>query len=167
MEYKRIALIGISASGKSTASKLVELKTQLPLFHMDQLFWRGNWEGVPEEEYLEKHTSLIAEEKWIIEGYVDEKMSERLKRADLVLYLDYSGMRCGSQLIKRWFKHRKTSRPELAPEALEKFSFNFLWLVLTRGERPRIEGAIKEAGPSTLKRFSSPNQFQEFFREMF
>lgn len=167
MDYKRIALIGISASGKSTASKVVESKTQLPLFHMDQLFWRGNWEGVPEEEYLETHKALIAEEKWIIEGYVDEKMSERLKRADLVLYLDYSGMRCGLQLIKRWFKHRKASRPELAPKALEKFSFSFLWLVLTRGERPRIEGAIKEVDPIMLRRFSSPNQFQEFLREKF
>jgi len=167
MEYRRIALIGISASGKSFASRVVASKTQLPLFHMDQLFWRGEWEEIPEEEYLEKHKLLIAQEKWIIEGYVDEKMSERLKRSDLVLYLDYSGMRCALQLIKRWITHRKESRPELAPEALEKFSLSFLWLVLTRGERPRIEGAIQEAEPTNLVRFSSPKDFKEFLSKKF
>ncbi len=134
---------------------------------MDQLFWRGNWEEVPEEEYLEKHKLLIVQEKWIIEGYVDEKMSERLKRADSVLYLDYSGMRCVFQLIKRWLTHRSESRPELAPEALEKFSFSFLWLVLTRGERIRIEEAIRISKPQNLKRFCSPNELEAFISKRF
>lgn len=167
MEYKRIALIGISASGKSTASRVIAPKTQLPLFHMDQLFWRGNCEDVPEEEYLEKHKLLIAQDEWVIEGYIDEKMSDRLKRADLILYLDYSGVRCVYQLIQRWLTHRNESRPELALEALEKFSWSFLWLVLTRGERPRIEQAIKEAKPNELKRFAAPGQFKEFLLKKF
>ncbi len=167
MEYRRIALIGISASGKSTVSRVIESKTKLPLFHMDQLFWKGNWEAVPEEEYLEKHTSIIAQERWIIEGYVDEKMSERLGRADIVLYLDYSGIRCAFQLVKRWLTHRKESRPELAQEALEKLSVSFLWLVFTRGERPRIEGALGEVIPKNLYRFTTPRDLKDFVSKNF
>ena len=167
MEYKRIALLGISASGKSFASRVVASKTQLPLFHMDQLFWKGNWEEVPEVEYLKKHEALVAGEKWVIEGYVDEKMANRLRRADLILYLDYSGIRCAFQLIKRWLTHRNESRPELAPEALERFSWSFLLLVFTRGERSRIEGAIKEANPANLYRFSSPKEFEKFLSKKF
>ena len=163
MNYKRIALIGISASGKSTASRVIALKTKLPLFHMDQLFWKGNWEAIPEAEYLQKHQELIAHYEWIIEGYIDEKMASRLTRADLVIYLDYSGMRCAYQLIKRWILHRRESRPELAPEAVENINLHYLWMVLTRRERTEIEEALKETHPINLHRISSPKDFQKIF----
>ncbi len=159
---KKIAIAGISASGKSTISRTIAEKTGLPLFHMDQLFWKGNWEEIPEAEYLKTHAELIKKDEWIIEGYVDEKMSDRLKAADIVLYLDYSGVRCALQLVKRWVQHRKKSRPELHEDAQEKFSWSFLWLVLTRGERPRIEGALAESGATHVKRFKSPNELNTF-----
>ena len=167
MDYKRIAIIGISASGKSTASRILASKTRLPLFHMDQLFWRESGEDVPEEEYLEKHAVLTAYEEWIIEGYVDEKMSERLKRADLVLYLDYSRWRCSIQLMRRWLTRPQARRFELVPEALEKFSARFLWRVFSRGERPRIEKAIQVAHPIVMHRFSTPGEFKKFLLEKF
>ena len=121
MSHNRISVIGISGSGKSIFSRKLAECLQLPLFHMDQLFWKGNWEAIPEAEYLVKHAELIQRPQWIIEGYVDEKMSDRLKAADLVLYLDYSGARSAWHVLRRWFMHRKESRPELPSEARERF----------------------------------------------
>lgn len=154
--YKKIAIIGISGSGKSTLARKLATETGLPIFHMDTIFWKGNWEEVPEEEYLGKHREIVSREKWIIEGYIDDKMADRLRQADLVIYLDYSGLRSAWQVIKRWLKHRKTSRPELPNEALERFSFKFLWLVFTRGERKNIEQALKINPPKNLKVYKNP-----------
>ncbi len=153
MSYKKIALIGISASGKSTASKMIANKTGLPVFGMDDYFWNANGEDIPEEDYLISHEELLKNEEWIIEGYIDEKMSDRLRLADLILYLDYSGVRSALRLLQR--------------EAFKKFSPSFLWRVFTRGERPRIEAAIQEAKPSNLYRFSSPKDFEEFLSKKF
>lgn len=47
----RIAIIGISASGKSVFARELAGKTGLPLIHMDQLFWTGNWQEIPEAGY--------------------------------------------------------------------------------------------------------------------
>ena len=134
---------------------------------MDQLFWKGNWVAVPEAEYLHKHADIIKLDEWIIEGYVDEKMSNRLNEAELVVYLDYSGVRCAYQLIKRWISHRKEARPELSSEALEKFSWRFFWLVLTRAERVEIEQTLKMTNPSNLCRLTTPKKFKKFLREKF
>ena len=108
---KKIAILGISGSGKSVFSRQLGEKLGLPVIHMDQLFWEGNWEAVPESDYLAKHEEVIKGDQWIIEGYIDAKMSNRAQAADLILYLDYSGLRCAWQVIKRWLKHRKKAAP--------------------------------------------------------
>lgn len=158
----KISIVGISASGKSFFARKLAQKINLPICHMDTLFWKGNWQEVAEQDYLKEHESLIKEDKWMIEGYIDGKMASRLKEADLVIFLDYSGSCCAWQVIKRWFTHRKNARPELPKESKEKFKIKFFWLVITRGERKNILEAIKIADPKNLIILKSPNQANKF-----
>jgi adenylate kinase family enzyme len=159
---QRIAVIGISGAGKSTLARRLAEKTGLPAVYMDRVFWEGNWQPVPEAVYLAKHAALIAEAEWIIEGFVEQAMAERLRIADLVLYLDYSGLRCGWQVFRRWLTHRKISRPELPSEAVDWIDARFLWLVVTRGERRYIESALAVTKPARLERFRSPRALERF-----
>ncbi len=158
----RIAVVGIGGSGKSTFARVLAERITLPLFHMDKLFWRGNWEEVPASEYLPAHQELVEKEKWIIEGFVDESMRSRTECADLVIYLDFSGIRCLYRVLKRFFQYRKKSRPELHEDALEEVSFNFWWTVLTRGERPGIEVALANVKPEKVIRLRSPKEVSLF-----
>ncbi|OGE87847.1 MAG: hypothetical protein A3J07_04005 [Candidatus Doudnabacteria bacterium RIFCSPLOWO2_02_FULL_49_13] len=160
----RIAIIGISASGKSVFGRELARKTGLPLIHMDQLFWQGNWQEVPEAEYLEKHQEIIGQDRWIIEGYIEESMADRLKRADQIVYLDYPGWLCTLRLIRRWFIHRRSARSELPKEALEKFKYDTFWKILLRKERIRIEQALRLAGNPATIRFKSPHELNEFLQ---
>lgn len=161
MGTKRISIIGISGSGKSTYSRKLAEQTRLPLFHMDKLFWKGNWEGVPEPDYLLAHQKLIEQDRWIIEGYIDAKMSDRLGKSDLVIFLDYPGWLCAWWVIKRWISHRQASRPELPKEALEKLKGEFLWRVLTRKERVPLMKALQIAKPSNLRIIKSPQELSQ------
>ncbi len=165
MTYRRLAIIGISGAGKSTLARRLAETTGLPAVHLDRVFWKGNWEAVPEAVYLAEHESLIRTEEWIIEGFVERTMAGRLRAADVVLYLDYSGLRCTWQVLRRWLRHRKTSRPELPSEALDWIDATFLRLVLTRGERKHIEAAIAAAQPARLERFRSPKALERFLAE--
>ena len=166
MNRNKIAIVGISGSGKSVFGRELAKKTGLPLFHMDQFFWKGKWEEVPEEEYLTSHQELLKNDRWIIEGFVDVKMDNRVKTADLVLYLDYSGILCAWRVFRRWLKYRKESRPELPEEALERFSFKFLWRILTRKERENIEDALRGVDKSHVTRFRSPKELERFMEKM-
>lgn len=161
----RIAIIGISGSGKSTLSRKLAESTGLPLYHMDLFFWKENWNPVPEEEYLKSHQELVEKDRWIIEGYIDKQMANRIERADLVIYLDYSGSRSLWNAMKRMLKHHGTNRPELPAGCLDKFNHRFLWTIFTRGERKDMEAAIDGVDLSKIVRVRSPKELRQFFKK--
>ncbi len=40
---KRVMVIGGPGSGKSTLARRLHAISGLPLFHLDQLYWRAGW----------------------------------------------------------------------------------------------------------------------------
>ncbi len=155
---RRIAVVGVSGSGKSTYARELSERTGLPLYHMDRLFWRDDWQAVPEAKYLAAHRLLIAEQAWIVEGYIDPAMADRAVAADLIVYLDFPGPLCAWRVFRRWLRYRSAARPELPTAAMERLSLKFLWIVLTRAERPAIEDSLRDIDPSKVRRVRSPSQ---------
>lgn len=158
MSPQRIAIVGVSGSGKSVYARRLAAATGLPLHHMDALFWRGAWEPVPEAEYLAAHETLLAGPAWIIEGYIDPAMAGRARAADLIIDLDFPGPLCGWRVFRRWLAHRARSRPELPKAARERLTAKFLWVVLTRAERPAIEAALAKVDRAKIHRTTSPSR---------
>ena len=48
---QRILIIGNAGAGKSTFARLLAKKLQLPLVHLDKLYWQGTWEHLSREEF--------------------------------------------------------------------------------------------------------------------
>ena len=90
-------------------------------------------------------------------------MADRLRFADKIVYLDYSGLLCLFRTLKRWFMHKRVSRSEMPKEALERFDPKFLWVVAMRKERPGIESALKGIDRGKVFRISSPRKLKKFF----
>lgn len=55
----KIAIVGISGSGKSTFARSLSVKTGLPLHHMDSLYWTSNWIEVDASEWQKKETAIL------------------------------------------------------------------------------------------------------------
>jgi len=127
---------------------------------MDRLFWRGRWEAVPEADYVAAQRALLADEAWIIEGYIDPALAERARAADLIVYLDFSGARCAWRVLKRWWRHRRVARPELPVEAVDRLDLDFLRVVLTRAERPAIEASLAGVDASRIRRVRTPAELR-------
>lgn len=89
-------------------------------------------------------------------------MVERLKRAELIIHLDYPGWLCVLRLVRRWFRHKNKAISELPKEALEELNPKTLWKVLTRKERIRIENTLKLFDKLNLVRFHSSAELKEF-----
>lgn len=162
----RIAIIGISGSGKTTFAHALQRATGLPLYHADQLFWRGSWHPVPADQYLQAHSEWVGRNKWIIEGYVDSSLAQRLQRADVIIYLTPPPWVCAGRVVKRWLAHRKNARPELPPEALERLSLQFLWVVLSSAERPSIEAALRQAPEAVAQRLTTTQDRVDFIHRL-
>ena len=48
---ERILVIGCPGSGKTRLAKLLGEKLNLPVVHLDNLWWTGQWENVSREEF--------------------------------------------------------------------------------------------------------------------
>ncbi len=166
MNVHKVAIIGISGSGKTMLSRCLSERMKLPVFHMDTIFWKGKWQEVPESEYLKKHAELLQKDAWIIEGYIDVAMVDRLKKADLVIFLDYSGWLCAWRKIKRWVKHRRRSRPELPKEAHEMLTRKNLWHILSRQERVPTLQALEQARPKNVITLHSPGELKRWLKTL-
>ncbi|MGO9173805.1 MAG: hypothetical protein ACLP7P_17830 [Rhodomicrobium sp.] len=60
---KRVMIPGGPGSGKSTLAKRLHAVTGLPLYHLDQLYWRPGWAAPPKHEWFELLSSLAAREQ--------------------------------------------------------------------------------------------------------
>lgn len=127
----RIMIIGCCGAGKSTLSRQLHEVTRLPLYHLDQYYWKPNWTETPKEEWKEIVTNLANKDKWIIDGNYGGTMDIRFDRADTIVYLDIHTIVCLNRVIKRVWKYQGQVRPDMPEGCMERFDFDFLHYVAT------------------------------------
>ena len=126
---ERIIIIGCGGAGKSTLARQLGNKLNLPVVHLDKLFWKPGWVEVSDEEFDELHHRELAEEKWIMDGNFNRTIPERLERCDTVIYLDFSRFACVCGVIKRVLTNYGTVRPDMGEGCPERIDFAFLkWI---------------------------------------
>lgn len=127
-KYKRIMVIGCSASGKSTFARRLGKITGLPVTHLDNLFWKSGWIEEDREVFRRKQQEVIDTDRWIIDGHYKSTMDIRLERADFVFWYRLSRYKCISGYIRRMLKGmiKKGGRPDITEGCNEKLDFEFM-----------------------------------------
>lgn len=165
---KKIILIGSGGSGKSTLAKQLGNKLNIKVHHLDALFWKPNWEGVPREEQRKVQKNLIKEEKWIIDGNYGGTMDLRLNAADTIIFLDIHRTICVYRAFKRIVQYRNKTRPDMGAgceERLDLQFFKWIWDYPNK-KKPailkRLDQLSKGKEVITLK---SPNEVKRFLKK--
>lgn len=86
---KRIAVWGMSSSGKTTLA--AELARRLGVAHIeiDSIFWRPGWEETPVDEFRAAIAAALDQNQdgWVIDGNYAQVQGSILPRADTVVWL--------------------------------------------------------------------------------
>jgi len=100
---QRVVILGRAASGKSTLARRLGAITRLPVMELDKLFWRPGLLPTPREAWSAAQERLAGQGQWIMDGDLGpyDAVQVRLRRADTVILLDFSLVRCACQAIKR------------------------------------------------------------------
>lgn len=165
---ERIIIIGGNGCGKTTFAKELSDKLNLPLTHLDGLYWRDNWQPVPRNEFDEQLLHKLKEPRWIIDGNISRTIPLRLKYCDTVIYFDFSRIKCVYGAIKRIIKNYGRSRPDMGGYCPERFDFEFLKSVwnFNKNNRRRYYDMLHEATNVKIIILKSHKQLGEFFRKL-
>ena len=150
---ERIMIIGCGGAGKSTLARQLGEKLNLPVVHLDKLFWLPGWEHISRAEFDRLHLEMLKKETWILDGNYDRTMAERAKYCDTIIYLDFSCAACLFGVAKRIITTYGKVRPDMGAGCPERFDWEFLKWVwnFNKTKREKIYRLLNEAeGKETI-----------------
>ena len=144
---ERIILIGCGGAGKSTLARQLGDKLNLPVIHLDKLFWKPGWVESTKEEIDAKILEEMQKPKWIMDGNYNRTLPERIKYCDAVIYLDFSRLACLMGVLKRIVTTYGTVRADMGEGCPERIDLDFLKWVwnFNKKHRERYYRLLNEA----------------------
>lgn len=168
---QRIVILGNAGSGKSTLARAIGKRLQVPVVHLDKLFWEPGWVEPDAEAFRTRVKEAVASDAWVCEGnYSRRTFDLRLPRAELVIWLDTPRLTCLRRVFMRSVLNKP--RPDLpagCSEKLDKAFLTFLKFVweFDRGYRPSIEAMRLRVGALVpVVHLCTVRQIEQFLRAL-
>ena len=119
---QRINVIGTAGSGKSTFSRALSAKLDLPHIEMDKLYWLPHWREPKFEDFASKILEVANEEYWILDGNYSRTTTIKWTRANAVFWLDFPFTTTLFRVLKRSLS-RAVTQEEIWPATENRESF--------------------------------------------
>lgn len=150
---QRIIIIGCPGSGKSRLSKILAKRLNLPLVHLDKLFWKPNWEEVSKEHFDKLLVEELKKPSWILDGNFSRTLELRLKYADGVILLNYPALTCVLRVLKRVIKNRGKTREDMTEGCNERLDIPFLKYVRSfkRTRLPQMKKVLNQSNVPVIE----------------
>jgi adenylate kinase family enzyme len=143
---RTIAVVGCAGAGKTTFARDLGARLDLPVTHLDRLFWQPGWVETGDDEWRRIQRELVTADAWVLDGNYIKTASLRFPFADTVVFLDFPRWRCLTRVLRRTITSMR--RDTQAPGCPDKVDWEFLrWIWNFRADtRPRVLTAMAEHG---------------------
>lgn len=163
----RIVIIGCGGSGKTYLANQLAALFDLPLTHLDGVYYDADWNPLPDKEFAALQKKLVAEPRWLIEGNYAGTLPIRLAHADTVIFLDLPARTCLAGTLQRRWRYRGGQHAK--DGVYDRITWNFvryIWGYRTT-MRPRVRGLLNEhGGDATLITLTSRRQGARFLAQL-
>ena len=162
---RKVLVIGCPGSGKSTFSTALHQITDLPLVHLDMLYWNADKTIVEKPVFRERLTHALAQDTWIIDGNYASTMELRMQHCDTVIFLDYPTELCLEGILSRCGKLRPDmpwTEPQQEPDA----EFVETVKTYTQRHRPVVLALLDKYADKTIHIFRSRQEADAFLSDL-
>lgn len=171
LPMQRILLIGNAGAGKTTFAKQLAQKLHLPLVHLDNLYWHGNWDHLSRNEFDSILQNELEKPQWIIDGNFNRTISHRLQYCDTVFYFDFPTITCLAGITKRTLTNLGKVRSDMGGNCIEHFDSQKISLyrnVLTFNKQHRRDyyELLDHAGHTNVIIFRSRKQAKDYLAKL-
>lgn len=163
----RIAIIGCGGSGKSTVARDLAEILEVPVTHLDAIYYDANWNPLPQDKFATLQTKLVAGDRWVIEGNYASTLPIRLRAADTVLFLDLPAVTCLWGIVQRRRRFRGGQHADVG--VYDRITWSFVRYIAgyRRTMRPRVRRLLTEhASHAQLITLTSRRQSVRFLEQI-
>ncbi|MEG1772219.1 MAG: AAA family ATPase [Clostridia bacterium] len=160
---QKIIILGCPGSGKTTLSLFLGERLEIPVVHLDKIFWKSGWVESSKSEFDEKLSVELKKERFIIDGNYIRTLKTRVLASDTAIYIDFHSPICIFRVLKRIKKASGTTRADMGENCPERFDPEFMKYILdfNKKQRKKIYLILKESKknfivlktPSAVKAF--------------
>ena len=164
---KKIVIVGVSASGKSTLARALSEKTGIPVTFMDSIMWKPGWVYVGDDETNKALEEITSGDTWLLESYITKgSFANVFERVETIIYLDYPRYVAFLRYIKRWWQHRENPREEI-PGCPEKLNLEFAFRIWKKVEVSGLNEFLRDSSyESKILRFQSVKETKDFLKNL-
>ena len=161
---ERIVIIGCGGAGKSTLARQLGEKLNIPVVHLDKLWWKPNWVESSREVVDAKLAVELAKPRWIMDGNFNRTIELRLDACDTVIYLDYPRFVCLKSWLGRVIRNWGRARPDMAAGCAERFDLEFAkWIWnFNKTKRPIYHELLRQTESKNVVILKSRRQARRF-----
>ena len=161
---RRVLIYGVTGSGKSTLAARLSAITGLKWHSVDDLTWQPGWIPVPTDQQRRLIHTICQEPEWILDTAYGVWLDEPLRRAELVVALDYPRWFSLQRLVRRTLAraidgqlicngNRETFRRMVSTDSIIVFHFKSF-----RRKRQRIRQWLADPSAPPVLRLTSARQ---------
>lgn len=161
----KISVIGYSASGKSTFSKRLAKHYQIPLLHIDTIYFSPGMVVNDKKTSEDKIKAFMNQEDWIIDGTYRYIATERYEEADQLFIFDFNRFKCFYGVLKRYFKYRNKQRDSMADGNPERLDPSFIKWILWDGRKKdskQLMKSLRQKHQDKVLRFTNRKQVDAY-----
>jgi adenylate kinase family enzyme len=164
---ERVAIVGCGGSGKSYVARQLGRLLDLPVVHMDTVYFDDQWNPLPMERFEAAQRELVAAPRWVIDGNYNSTVQVRLEAADTVVFMDLPTRVCLWGILSRQLRHGRGQNNQ--DGVYNRITPDVLRYVLSyrRKMRPRILAKIDQyASDTQVIVLTSRRQTRRFLRQV-